>query len=190
MEKDSAMEWVEKKRLEKRYDQFTNGYTNLHGEEQLQKYRVVIESLQLGAGDLVADLGCGVGLFLEMISPRLGEVVGLNLSSKELQEAKSLSLSNVHLIQGDLDMPPFRDKVFTYIFSFTVLHHSQDAFGSILSLERLAKRGMIVGILKRTEVEKEVRAKVKDLEGVKVLDDRSTKDLLLFIGTPWDGSDR
>ena len=98
------MDWVGKRLLRERYDQGARGYLELHGEEQLLKYKLALENLSLDSKDLVADFGCGIGLFLKVVEGRVGGVVGLNLSLEELKRAKDLVGGSAHLVQGDIEL--------------------------------------------------------------------------------------
>ena len=92
------------------------------------------------SGKLILDAGCGMGRYLRVASRYGGELVGLDFS-RSVERASGLfaRTPNVHLVQGDLFMPPFRRETFDYIYSIGVIHHTPDppaAFRSVASLCR------------------------------------------------------
>lgn len=105
------------------YDLLSLSYDELYGCEQMCKYYSAVGLVNLYSSDRVLDLGCGTGLFYDFLL-RLGwdgEYVGVDLSAGMLERAKLRGAQ--HLIQADGHRLPFRDKTFTHLFSFTVIHH-------------------------------------------------------------------
>ena len=89
-----------------------------------------IETLGLGEGDIVLDIGCGAGQTLLQLAERVGtkgQVIGVDVAPLLLDIAKrrTETLSQVRLIQADaqfLDLPPeSADAVFSRfgVMSFT-----------------------------------------------------------------------
>ncbi len=74
----------------------------------------------------ILDLGCGSGYFSEQLRQRYpqAEIMGLDLSSKMLQEAKKRQQSGAtwSLTQADLLQLPFDHGVFDLIFANQVIH--------------------------------------------------------------------
>lgn len=93
-------------------------------------------------GKLILDAGCGMGRFLMVSACGNNEVVGLDLS-RAVERAYGLtkSLPFVHVIQGDLMRPPLRKKVFDFIYSIGVLHHTPSTEKAFHSISDLARRG-------------------------------------------------
>ena len=66
-----------------------NGDFSLSLEQaQRQKHEFIAESLNIGKGSRVLDIGCGWGPFLKYIREIGGEGVGLTLSTKQLEACK------------------------------------------------------------------------------------------------------
>jgi len=91
-------------------------------------------------GKLVLDAGCGSGRYLRLIRDWNGTAVGLDYSFAIDSAADNLwPDENVHLVQGDILNPPFRQGIFDTVFSSGVIHHTPDpprAFSSLTSLVR------------------------------------------------------
>jgi len=105
------------------YDLLSLSYDELYGGEQMGKYHTVSRFLDLRKCGRILDIGCGTCLFYEYMTGHgwEGDYVGLDLSAGMLERAKMRGPQ--HIIQADGHRLPFRDKVFTHVFSFTVIHH-------------------------------------------------------------------
>ena len=91
-------------------------------------------------GRLVLDGGCGYGRHAYYAARYGAEVVALDSSGDALVAARRNTdgLNRVHLVQGSLDHPPFREQVFDLAYCFGVLHHLEepkrafDALGEVV----------------------------------------------------------
>lgn len=94
---------------------------------------------------IVLDAGCGGGRFIYIASKesKAKEIIGLDLSGAVSTAFKNTKhLDNVTIIQGDLTNPPFKkDKVFDFIYSIGVLHHTPDPALTFNSLVKNLKDG-------------------------------------------------
>ena len=120
------------------YDSIADGYDELYGAEQLEKYRA-LDSLQLiDPEDTILDLGHGTGMICEALP---NEITGLDRS------ARLLARSHARTLVHDLDEPlPFSDTSFDWVVSFTVLHHVRDPRALLDEARRIARRGAAVSI--------------------------------------------
>ena len=94
---------------------------------------------------IVLDAGCGGGRFIYVASKesRAKEIIGLDISGAVFTAFKNTKhLDNVTIIQGDLTNPPFKkDRVFDFIYSIGVLHHTPDPASTFNSLVKNLKDG-------------------------------------------------
>jgi len=135
-----------KKRVKKMYDELGGKIYDLrYNEEQLSKYVEVLQYLKSSPDEIVLDVGCGTGLFLEKID---GVYVGLDLSSNLISFAyrKAQPLADKHLFQGDAENLPLRDDVFEVIFSFTLLQNLSEPARALSELRRVSRRKGSMGV--------------------------------------------
>lgn len=93
-------------------------------------------------GKRVLDAGCGMGRYSRIAHELGATVISLDLSPALIRlQDLSLSSSRLHLIQGNLMVPPLREKSFDIVFSLGVLHHTPSAKGTFQKLSRLVKPG-------------------------------------------------
>lgn len=92
-------------------------------------------------GKLVLDAGCGMGRYADIARKYGGVVVGMDLSYAVESAFRNIGfLDNIHIIQGDILKPPFKDESFDFIYSFGVLHHTPDASAAFKTLSRYLKK--------------------------------------------------
>lgn len=96
-------------------------------------------------GKLVLDAGCGFGRHAFYAARYGAEVIALDNSADAVASARrnTLGLSRVHVVQGDILRPPFRQDGFDLVYSYGVLHHlgyPNEAFKLLAGLVRSGGR--------------------------------------------------
>ena len=94
-------------------------------------------------GQLVLDAGCGYGRYAFFAGRYGAEVVAFDRSSDAIAAAaaNTAGLQRVHLVQGDIEHPPFREEMFDLTYCFGVLHHLQDPGEAFRILGRSLRSG-------------------------------------------------
>lgn len=82
----------------------------------------------LPPGQVIADLGCGTGTMLPLLSPVAARVIGVDREAAmlEVAEERTADLSNVTLCRGSLDALPLGDASVDIALCELVLHHVRD----------------------------------------------------------------
>lgn len=116
-------------------------YDARYAEEQSVKYQAALKHLDITRPDSVLDVGCGTGLFFSHIAAEAKTVVGVDISSRLLLQAKERirDFCNVNLIQADADYLPLIDKSFCFVFAFTVLQNLPNPLQTLKEIKRIAK---------------------------------------------------
>jgi SAM-dependent methyltransferase len=92
-------------------------------------------------GNLVLDIGCGPGRFIEAARNRGASVIGIDFSVAADAAARNFTNDhNVCIIQGDALNLPFAAEVFDAAFSIGVLHHTPNPPGGVVEAYRVLKR--------------------------------------------------
>jgi len=142
----------------KRYDATVEGYEELYGQEQTQKFQKAIKHADT-LGKAVLDVGCGSGLFFSQVAGQARLVVGVDVSRGLLQKAKAHSrgFGDVEVVLADADHLPFHVEVFAAVFVFTVLQNMPKPEDTLAQLKRVAAVGGVVvvtGLKKAFELTK------------------------------------
>ncbi len=85
----------------------------------------VVRLLELKQGEVVADVGCGAGLFLLSLSPWLLHIDAIDVSPALIDRARrNLSgINNVNLQIGSITYMPFRDASVNKLLAYSVLQY-------------------------------------------------------------------
>src|ERR1022692_1084979 len=79
-----------------------------------------ITGLQRGAR--VADLGCGAGVFTDLLQRFGFKTVGIDISPKSVAVGKAI-YPGLELLQGDIENLPFPDESLDGVLLSCVIHH-------------------------------------------------------------------
>lgn len=88
-------------------------------------------------GDILEN-GCGVGTYVEHLSPFGGNVIGLEYDFERAAEARR---NSAHIINGEGEFLPLPSSTFDLILSHEVIEHVQDDRAAICEMIRALKPG-------------------------------------------------
>jgi ubiquinone/menaquinone biosynthesis C-methylase UbiE len=112
-------------------------------EEQVEQ--VVLDLTGPGHVPSYLDLGTGTGRILELLSPRAGRAVGVDVNNEMLGLARSrierAGLSHVQVRRADLFQLPYADHSFGLITLHQVLHYLEDPFAAVAEAARVLQPG-------------------------------------------------
>ncbi|MEM7816956.1 MAG: class I SAM-dependent methyltransferase [Candidatus Aenigmatarchaeota archaeon] len=104
--------------------------------------RKTVFSLIKNEGGSILEIGCGEGLFLKKIKKNFKEVVGIDISIEQLQNARKIC-KNFNFIQADAIKLPFKDKIFDTIVCinfFINLPTGIDISAVLSEIKRVSKK--------------------------------------------------
>jgi SAM-dependent methyltransferase len=87
---------------------------------------------------LILENGCGVGMYVEHLSPYGGNVIGLEYDFERAAEAR---MNSPHVINGAGESLPFPSGAFDLILSHEVIEHVQDDRAAICEMIRILRPG-------------------------------------------------
>ena len=123
------------------YDAISQGYDELHGEEQLNKLSIIKSSIKINKNARLLDVGCGTGISSDFDC----SVIGIDLSIGLLKQNK-----NNKKVLGIAESLPFKDNSFDYIVSITALHNFRNIKKSINEMKRVGKGVFVFSILRKS----------------------------------------
>ncbi len=124
------------------YDKLSDGYEELYATEQSVKYQRALGWLDGHRLDLAVDVACGIGMFLDRVRGTCNYVVGVDLSRRMLEKARTrLKFEDVGLVRGDCSALPLREKVADCLFAISLIEEGSQARKRVLELHRIAKTG-------------------------------------------------
>lgn len=123
---------------------FTSKY-RLRAYAHKMQYESVLAYVE--AGMKVLDAGCGDGVLSLMMLEKGAEVVGVDLSSPNIDSAKKRAgRESVQFVLGDVENLPFPDNSFDLVVSSHVLEHLPDFDKGLREVMRVTKKRAIVAI--------------------------------------------
>jgi len=117
----------------------------LNEDQQIPNYEAALERVGLAPGQLVLDVGCGVGAFLRLVAERGGRPHGIDASEALLDVARS-RLPDADLRHGDMEALPYADATFDLVTGFTSFFFANDIVAALREAGRVAKPGAAVVI--------------------------------------------
>jgi ubiquinone/menaquinone biosynthesis C-methylase UbiE len=124
-----------KQAVRENYDKTAGIYDSRYKEIQEEKYRIMLEDLQLK--EPILDLGSGTGLLQKFLK---GTLYGLDISFASLKKSKELS------VQGDAESLPFKDNSFATVLSFTTAQNLDSVENMLREIARVLKSNGIAVI--------------------------------------------
>jgi SAM-dependent methyltransferase len=117
----------------------------LSEDQQIPTYEQALERVDLRPGQLVLDIGCGVGAFLRLVSARGARPFGLDASEALLEIARE-RLPDADLRMGDMEALPYEDDTFDLVTGFNSFFFANDIVAALREAGRVAKPGAPVVI--------------------------------------------
>jgi len=126
------------------YNKISEGYEELHREEQLKKLELIVDYLRPKKTDFLLDVGCGTGITTE----RWGCIkIGADPAVKLLKKAKK----GVFYINAEAEHLPFKDKGFDVVISITAIQNFYDVKKGIAEIKRVGKKRFVLSALKKSK---------------------------------------
>jgi len=139
-------------RVREYYDNLSEVYDELYGEEQKKKIMVIEEIYNKLFNNKIfekgLDYGCGTGISTEFLSKIVKEVYIYDISEKMLEMAKNRVKNVIALKKEDLDK---YNNFFDVITSITVLQDSENPEEDLKVINKLLKDDglLILSVLKK-----------------------------------------
>ena len=156
------------------YDQISEGYEELHREEQLKKVKLISKYLKPKPEDKLLDVGCGTGLTTE---PWKCKRFGIDPAKKLLARARKKQEIEYKL--APTENIPYPDDFFDIVISITAIQNFQDIEKGLKEIKRVGKDRFVLTFLKKSSKKEFIENKIKELFKVeKVIEEE--KDMIFF----------
>jgi ubiquinone/menaquinone biosynthesis C-methylase UbiE len=158
------------KKIDDYYNSIANGYDLLHGSEQQKKIKLIIDliasdkDLNIRSDSILFDVGCGTGISTNIL-PCL--CFGLDSSIELLKQANnSLKIHKgseaLGFIHGIAEEIPVKNNACTIVVSVTAMHNFKDIIKGLDELSRVAKKRVVISILKKAENREKIIKLIKE----------------------------
>ena len=134
------------------YDVPAEGYEELYGREQLEKYELLALNIEgfLTKVETVLDVGCATCLFGDYLRSigYQGLYIGIDIDLERLRIAKRKLSGGFMLIQADAHHLPIRENAIDFAASITVIH-LLDLEKALSEMFRAARKLVVITLLKK-----------------------------------------
>lgn len=100
---------------------------------QERRLQMILKAAHGRERGVVLDNGCGVGAYLERLSPQAERAIGLEIDHDRAVEARSLQLE---ILSSRAELLPFPDSAFDLILSHEVIEYVDDDRAAITEIVR------------------------------------------------------
>lgn len=125
------------------------------GQFALDREAQLLQSVLAGwprRGHKLLEIGCGTGLFLEMLYQMGFDVTGVDSSPEMIMAARTRFKNRAQLHLADGELLPFSDNEFDYAFLWSVLEFTDDPAAMLAEAARIAAKGILVGFLNKNSL--------------------------------------
>jgi ubiquinone/menaquinone biosynthesis C-methylase UbiE len=155
------------------YDRISSSYMELHYEEQAAKHRIIKEMQIINDDDTLLDIAHGAGIIKGIL--QYNTITGVDSS------ANLLKMSQCETIEHDFNnLPlPFASKSFDYCLCISAIHHSNHPKELAEEMLRIARKGIIISILKKSPRSEILKQETEKALGTPEMERDAFQDLIL-----------
>lgn len=149
LKKDAVVSRTQKA-FEKEWSLYYKGHfgiKDLYGKSEKEELTDFERLLQINKKNVrrkrILDAGCGSGRLTGNVARKFkdAEVFGVDIGRSIVLAHEKYKLSNLELIQADINFLPFPEYFFDYVWSEGVIHHTKNPEKSFKELSRVLKKG-------------------------------------------------
>jgi ubiquinone/menaquinone biosynthesis C-methylase UbiE len=154
------------------YSKIAKGYNSLHGEEQLNKLKIIAKILKVTKETSLLDVGCGTGISTYYFDC---DCTGLDPCKELIEQNPS------KLILGRAEELPFENDSFDVVISVTAIHNFEDYRKGLEEMYRVSKNGgqVALSILRKANDFEKISSLINEIFG-EVQQIEESKDIIFY----------
>ena len=144
------------------YDGISEGYEELHKEEQLKKVELIKTFFRPEKTDRLLDVGGGTGVTTE---PWDCKRYGIDPAPRLLERARQKDRIEYRLAPAE--SIPYPDNYFDHVISITAIQNFQDIEKGLKEIKRVGKSSFILTFLKKSKKAEFIESEIRKLFDIK-----------------------
>ena len=124
----------------KLWGQRAEDWANIQEQTGMAGYNYALNYLKPAAADKVLDIGCGSGLFSDLISLTGAKVTGVDASEQLIDKAKKRN-PLIRFVSGEMEELPFADNTFTIVCGFNSFQYAANVANALMEAKRILQPG-------------------------------------------------
>lgn len=136
-------------------DRYEKWFDSPAGQFALEAEARLLQAMLAGwprRGHRLLEIGCGTGLFLEILYAMGFDVTGLDASPDMVEAARKRLGKRAEIQVGDGELTPFSDNEFDYVFIWSALEFTKDPEAMLEEAARVAEKGLLIGFLNKNSL--------------------------------------
>ncbi|MFW6220348.1 MAG: class I SAM-dependent methyltransferase, partial [Nanoarchaeota archaeon] len=138
------------------YDEISEGYEELHREEQEKKIALIKQYLKISKNDKLLDVGCGTGI---TTIPWNCIRFGIDPAKKLLERAHPGPTYKL----GQAEKIPFKDNFFDIVVSITAIQNFSNIKKGLVEIKRVGKENFVLTFLKKSPKKELILGLIKEI---------------------------
>jgi len=126
------------------YNTLSGSYDELYTQEQSRKYETVLGFLGNRRFEVLIDIGCGTGSFLEKAGPIYDYAIGIDLSEKMLRIAMNRKTANTDYVLASSSFLPLRNSSSDVTVSISMAKAGSNLPSFIADLRRIGREDSLL----------------------------------------------
>jgi len=161
------------------YNSISQGYDELHGEEQLKKLNIIKQNININPDAKLLDVGCGSGISTEFFY-FIDDKTGIDPSEELIKIAKQKNPKTKYIV-GKAESLPFKNREFDFVLSLTAIQNFDDAEKGLREIKRVGKDSAVFALsfLKRSPKKDIILQKMHEIFKIKEIIEED-KDLIVI----------
>lgn len=136
------------------YDEISEGYNELHGEEQLNKLNIIAKHIKISKHTKLLDVGCGTGLSKKVFNCN---ITGIDPAEELLKQCKFKT------VKANAETLPFKDNEFDVVIAVTSIHNFNNIEKGLKEIKRVGKDNFVLTILKKSKHAEKIKEVITKL---------------------------
>lgn len=124
----------------KLWGQRAEDWANIQEQTGIAGYNYVIKYLKPTVADKLLDVGCGSGLFSDLVSLTGAKVAGVDASEQLIDRATKRN-PLIRFVVGEMEELPFEDNTFTVVCGFNSFQYAGNVESALVEAGRILQPG-------------------------------------------------